>query len=358
MGLITNQTGVDSQGHSTVDILAKAPNVRLIALFSPEHGLRGTVEHGQTVLDAYDPKTHLPVYSLYGATQKPTLEMLNAIDVLVFDMQDVGARFYTYLTTMGLAMEAASDRGIDFIVLDRPNPLGGAVVEGPVLDLKYRHFTAYYAVPIRHGFTAGELAGWYKQTAHLKTPLKVIRMTNWKRTYLWKETGLEFIPPSPNIRNPKAAFLYAGIGMFEATNLSVGRGTPFPFETIGAPWIDGKVLAARLNDLDIPGVRFKKIVFTPTQDVHQGLLCSGVQIHLARKYAQVRSVDLFVQIACLLRELHPQAFQLRWDEIARVTGTQEFEKMYKDNRSASEILNVFHQSAEQFVKDRMKYLLY
>jgi uncharacterized protein YbbC (DUF1343 family) len=357
VGLITNQTGVDSNGTSTADLLAKAPRVKLIALFSPEHGIRGTVEHGQEIGDTVDARTHLPVYSLYGAMQRPTPEMLNGIDVLVFDMQDVGARYYTYLATMGMALEEAAHRGIEFMVLDRPNPVGGAVLEGPVADPKVRHITAYFSVPVRHGFTAGEMAQWYNQTEHLNGNVKVIPMIGWKRAMLWDESGLDFVGPSPNIQTPTQALLYSGIGMFEATNLSVGRGTPTPFQVVGAPWITGKNLVRRLNELTLPGVKFKRTWFTPTKELYAGQLCSGVTINVVDP-ERVRPVDIFVQIALLLRELYPNDFQLRWDEIARVTGTGDFEKMYRNNQSAADILNAFNKSAAEFAKDRDKYLLY
>ncbi|MFA5975560.1 MAG: DUF1343 domain-containing protein [Elusimicrobiota bacterium] len=357
VGLITNQTGVSSRGPSTADLLAKVPGVKLIALFSPEHGIRGTSEHGQPIGDTVDPKIHLPVYSLYGATQRPLPEMLNAMDVLIFDMQDVGVRYYTYLATMGMAMEAVAKRGITFMVLDRPNPLGGAIVEGQVLDPRIRHFTAYYSIPVRHGFTAGELAGWYNKTANLNANLQVIPVTGWKREEPWSETGLTFIPPSPNIQNPVAALLYSGIGMFEATNVSVGRGTDTPFEHIGAPWMNGKLLAERLNQLKLPGVTFLPTIFSPEKDLYESRLCSGVRIVVIDPQ-QVRPVDLFAQIACLLRELSPKDFQLRWLEVARVTGSQDFEHLYQQNRPAAEILEVFHKSAEQFLSDRKAFLLY
>jgi len=357
VGLITNQTGVDSHGRSTADLLAKAPGVKLVALFSPEHGIRGTSEAGEIVGDTIDAKLHLPVYSLYGAIQKPTAPMLNSIDVLVFDMQDVGVRFYTYLTTMGMAMEEAAQRGIGFMVLDRPDPLGGSAVEGQVLDPRIQHFTAYYQIPVRHGFTAGELAQWYNQTHKLGVSLTVVPMKNWKRDMLWTQTGLHFVPPSPNIRNPTCALLYAGIGMFEATNVAVGRGTDFPFELFGAPWISGEVLAKRLNDLQLPGLQFSPTLFTPTVDNYQGQLCSGVRIKVIDSKL-VRPIDLFVQIACLFRELWPNDFKPRWDEVARVTGSQDFEHLYIQNKPAAEILDVFHKSAEEFVKSRQTYLLY
>jgi uncharacterized protein YbbC (DUF1343 family) len=357
VGLITNQTGVDSNGESTADVLAKAPRVRLIALFSPEHGIRGTVEHGQQIGDAIDPETHLPVYSLYGQVQRPSPEMLNAVDTLVFDMQDVGARFYTYVTTMGMAMEEAARRDIEFVVLDRPNPVGGAVVEGPPADAKVRHFTAYYSIPIRHGFTAGELAQWYNETAHLGAKVKVIPMIGWTRTMLWEQTGLHFIPPSPNIRSPTEALLYSGLGMFEATNLSVGRGTSRPFEVIGAPWIKGKNLIRRLRQEKFPGVRFRRTAFIPTKDLYEGELCSGIDISVTDPLS-VRPVDLFVRISFILRELYPNDFQLRWPEIARVTGTFDFEKTYQNKQPVSDVLNAFHESAAQFAGDREKFLLY
>jgi uncharacterized protein YbbC (DUF1343 family) len=357
VGLITNQTGVDSKGRSTADLLAHAPGVKLVALFSPEHGIRGTHEAGQSVGDAIDPKLHLPVYSLYGSIQKPTPEMLNSMDVLVFDMQDVGARFYTYLTTMGMAMEAASQRGIAFMVLDRPNPSGGSIVEGQVLDSRIRHFTAYYQIPVRHGFTAGELAQWYNQTQKLGVPLTVIALRNWKRDALWDNTGLPFVPLSPNIRNSMEALLYSGVGMFEATNVSVGRGTDFPFEMIGAPWINAEILSKRLNDLQLPGLQFSPVSFTPTSDVYAGQLCMGVRIKVVNP-AVARPVDLFVQVCCLIRELWPKEFQPRWDEVARVTGSQDFEHLYEANKPAADILDVFHKSADDFTKARTPYLLY
>jgi uncharacterized protein YbbC (DUF1343 family) len=357
IGLITNQTGVDSKGDNTADVLAHAPRVRLVALFSPEHGIRGTVEHGQQIGDAIDTRTHLPVYSLYGAVQRPTPEMLNALDALVFDILVVGVRYYTYLATMGMALEEAARRNIEFIVLDRPNPLGGAVLEGPPADPEVRHITAYYEIPIRHGFTAGELAQWYNETAHLNAKVKVVPMIGWKRPMLWADTGLKFVAPSPNIQTPEQALLYAGIGMFEATNLAVGRGTDNPFHIVGAPWIKGKNFIRRLNSENIPGVKFRRITFTPSKDVYAGQSCNGVVIHITHP-AVLRPADIFVRIACILRELYPNEFQLRWDEVARVVGERDFEKMYKNNQPAQDIINVFHKKADKFAAGRDKFLLY
>ncbi len=357
VGLITNHTGVNLSGRSTADLLARAPEVKLVALFSPEHGIRGRQGHGESIGDTIDPELHLPVYSLYGAVKKPTPFMLNSIDVLVFDMQDVGARFYTYLTTMGMAMEAAEERGIAFVVLDRPNPVGGAIIEGQILDPRLRHFTAYYEVPVRHGLTAGELALWYKETHGLKVSLSVIPLKNWTREMTWADTGRTFLPPSPNIRNPTAEILYPGIGMFETMNVSVGRGTDYPFELFGAPWIDGKLLADRLNQLKLPGLQFQSALFTPEDDLYIGMLCSGVRIKVTNPKL-VRSVDLFVHIACLIRDLYPKELQPRWEEVARVAGSQDFEHLFIQNKSAIEIIDEFNKGANEFAKTRQPFLLY
>lgn len=357
VGLITNHTGVTRSGRSTADLLAHAPGVKLIALFSPEHGIRGKDKHGENVGDLIDPVLHLPVYSLYGSVRKPSPEMMNSIDVLVFDMQDVGARFYTYLTTMGMAMEAASERGIAFVVLDRPNPAGGSAVEGQVLDSSLRRFTAYYEIPVRHGMTAGEIAVWYKETHKIQLSLTVVPLKNWTRDMLWPDTGRVFVAPSPNIRNPTAALLYSGIGMFETMNISVGRGTETPFELIGAPWINAQALSERLEALKLPGLKFQPVTFTPSEDLYAGKSCSGVRIKVTDPKA-VRTIDLFVYIVTLVREFWPKELEPRWDEVALVTGSKEFQKMYEENKSALEIIQVFHQSADAFVASRQTFLLY
>jgi uncharacterized protein YbbC (DUF1343 family) len=272
-------------------------------------------------------------------------------------MQDVGARFYTYLTTMGLCMEAAAQRKIPFYVLDRPNPAGGDVVEGQVLDWRIRHFTAYFSVPVRHGFTAGELAKWYAKTANLDLDLTIIPAKGWSRPTLWDDTNLEFVPPSPNIRTPEAALVYSGIGMFEATNVAVGRGTETPFLLIGAPWMKGPEVANRLNHLRLPGVTFSSATFKPSKDLYANKLCKGVRIHVTDPHA-VRPVDWFVHASIILRDLSRKDYHLRWDEIARVTGSRDFESLYKSGRSAKDILDVFHKSAEKFKEERKPYLLY
>jgi uncharacterized protein YbbC (DUF1343 family) len=357
VGLITNHTGVDGQGASTADLLAHAPGVRLVALFSPEHGIRGEREGGEHVNDTVDLRTHLPVYSLYGATQKPSPIMLNAVDVLVFDIQDVGTRFYTYISTMGLAMEAAAQRGISVVILDRPNPIGGTIVEGEVLEHWVRHFTAYFSIPVRHGLTVGELARWYNDTAHLHLDLTVIPMTGWTRNMMAPDTNRAFVGPSPNIRTFTQALLYSGIGLFEATNVSVGRGTEMPFECIGAPWMHGPVLAEKLSALALPGIQVEPIEFVPKNDLYVGQLCSGVRFKVTDAKT-LRTMDLFIRIAFLLRDLNGRDFQMRSEEILRVTGTRNFEYTYKTGKSPESLLGAIHKSAEQFDKDRKPYLLY
>ncbi|OGR86146.1 MAG: hypothetical protein A3A86_03130 [Elusimicrobia bacterium RIFCSPLOWO2_01_FULL_60_11] len=237
VGLITNHTGMDSKGRSTIDVLHAAPGVKLVKLFSPEHGIRGRAEHGKAVEDGKDAKTGLPIFSLYGKTQRPTADMLKGLDALVFDIQDIGTRFYTYTTTLAYALEESARAGIEFVVLDRPNPLTGSIVEGVPLDPSIKHFTAYLQVPVRHGLTVGEIAKWHNGTAWIHARLTVVQMQGWSRPMSWEDTGLKFRPTSPNIRTVTAAVLYPGIGGFEATNLSVGRGTSEPFEVFGAPWI-------------------------------------------------------------------------------------------------------------------------
>jgi len=357
VGLITNHTAVDFRGMSTADLLQRAPGVKLVALFSPEHGIRGQREHGQVISDMIDPRTGLPVYSLYGETKRPTPAMLNAIDVLVYDIQDVGSRFYTYITTMGLAMEAAAQRNIAFVVLDRPNPVGGDILEGPPLDSSIKHFTAYFPIPARYGMTPGEVARWYKAKAGLDVDLQVVPLQGWSRRMLWPETKRSFVAPSPNIRTPMAALLYQGIGMFEATNLSVGRGTKTPFEIIGAPWLKGDDVARRLNALGLPGVRFQSESFTPTSDVFAKTLCSGIRFEVTDP-DKIRPVEVFVHISFLLRELNGKDFQLRSEDMLRMTGSRDFEKAYKSGKSADDVIEIFRKDAHAFEEERKPYLLY
>jgi uncharacterized protein YbbC (DUF1343 family) len=313
VGLVTNHTGLDRDGRSTIDLLhaASKAGVTLVALFSPEHGIRGALD--EKVGDGRDEKTGLPIYSLYGERRKPTAETLKGIDTLVFDIQDAGCRFYTYISTLGLVMEAATEHNVRVVVLDRPNPLGGLVVDGPVLDPRRESFVGYHALPVRHGLTIGELARLYNVERKLNCDLQVIAMTGWKRGDLFDRTGLRWVNPSPNLRSLTAALLYPGVGLLETTNLSVGRGTDRPFEWIGAPWLDGRRLAAALRDEELPGVRFVPLRLTPSSSVHKGKECDGVQI-IIDDWSRFEPLHTGMALACTLHRLYPDDWKLdRYD---------------------------------------------
>jgi uncharacterized protein YbbC (DUF1343 family) len=357
IGLITNHTGRDRRGKSTLDLLYSAPGVRVAAVFAPEHGLRGDARHGEEIRDGKDTKTGLPVYSLYGKNKRPSAEMLKGLDALVFDIQDIGTRFYTYTTTLAYAMEEAAKMNLEFIVLDRPNPISGAIVEGEPLDPSLRHFTAYLKVPVRHGFTVGEIANWYDKTAKLGSRLTVVKMDGWSRGLWWDQTGLKFRPTSPNIRSVTAAALYPGIGCFEATNISVGRGAKTPFELIRTPWINGEELAEKLNFLVPAGIEVEAARFTPKDDLYKGELCQGVRIKLKDRDA-ARPFDFFLQTFMVLTELYPEDFKPRWDEIALVTGSMTLKNMLDQRHSTETILQIVREKADRFAEDRKPYLLY
>ena len=263
VGLVTNHTGISADGTPSIDRLFGHPEIELVALFSPEHGIRGTAAPGERIDDAVDAATGLPIYSLYGATRRPTPAMLEGIDVLLFDIQDIGARYYTYVYTMAFAMEAAGEAGIPFVVLDRPNPVGGELVQGNVLDPAFASFVGLYPLPMRHGMTPGELARLFRDHFGVEAELTVVPMANWRREMDFADTGLPWRPPSPNLPDLESAFHYAGTCLFEGTNLSVGRGTARAFQWIGAPWLDGERLAALLSRAGLPGVRFHPARFVP-----------------------------------------------------------------------------------------------
>jgi len=302
VGLITNHTGLDRTGVSNVRLLAGAPGVTLRTLFSPEHGFAGTLDQA-VVRDSTHPGTGLKVVSLYGKTRRPTREMLAGLDTLVFDVQDVGARFYTYISTMGEAMQAAAEHGLRFVVLDRPNPITGLDVSGPVLDAGRECFVGFHRLPVRHGMTVGELAALLKTERGLDLDLHVVRMEGWHRSDFFDATGLRWVNPSPNMRSLTQALLYPGVGLLEATNLSVGRGTDTPFEVFGAPWVNETGLARHLNRARLPGVRFVPIRFTPDAGKYAGEDCGGVNVIITDRNA-FRSVRTGLEIARQLRHLY------------------------------------------------------
>ena len=307
VGLITNQTGIDSQGRRAVDLLAAAPQVKLRALFSPEHGITGLVD--ANVPHSRDAATGLAIWSLYGPGRRPSPEQLSGIDTLVFDIQDVGVRYYTYLTTLVYALEEGGRRGIQVMVLDRPNPITGSVVEGPLMDPDMRSFTAPHTIPVRTGMTMGEFAQMVVAERKLPVKLTVIPLENWQRTQWFDETGLTWVNPSPNIRNQTQALLYSGVGLLEATNLSVGRGTEMPFEVIGAPWItDPQVLADAMNARGLAGVQFHPVFFTPTSSVHAGRQVGGVRLEVTDRDALL-AVPVGLALGRELMERYPGSFR-------------------------------------------------
>jgi uncharacterized protein YbbC (DUF1343 family) len=355
VGLITNASGRSSDGQRTIDLLAHAPGVKLVALFSPEHGLEGSAADGAKVDSSHDASTGLPIYSLYGDVRRPTAQMLEGVDALVFDIQDVGARFYTYITTLGYCLEEAGKKGIDFYVLDRPNPIDGVEVDGPVLDPDQRSFTGYFPMPIRHGMTVGELAEMFNAENHLNVRLHVIKMQGWQRTDWFDETGQAWINPSPNLRNLTEEILYPGVCLVEGTNVSVGRGTDTPFEIMGAPWIDGTGLAAYLNGKKIQGVRFLPMDFTPLSGTFAGQVCHGVQIVLIDRQA-LEPTEMGVELLAALWRLSPQNFQL--DRTLRLIGSRKVLESIRTGQSPSRIWYDWQEDVERFKKVRAQYLLY
>lgn len=284
IGLVTNHTGTDRLLRQNADLMQQA-GFELTALFGPEHGIRGAADAGAAVADARDPVTGLPAYSLYGSTKKPTREMLRNVDVLVMDIWDIGVRYYTFPYTMAYCMEAAGEAGIPFVLLDRPNPIGGTVLEGNLLQERFSSFVGRFPIPIRHGLTLGELARLFNALFHISCDLTVIPCEGWHRSMFWDATGHPLVPASPNTTGLEMALLYAGTCLFEGTNWSEGRGTAKPFEVIGAPWVDAFRWAGELNSLDLPGVRFRPAWFTPSVSKHRGNQCQGVQVHILDRVA-------------------------------------------------------------------------
>lgn len=353
VGLVTNHCGVDRHGRTTIDLLHGAEGVTLVALFSPEHGIRGTAE--QKVADSKDVKTGLPIYSLYGDRRKPTAENLQGIDTLVFDIQDAGCRFYTYISTLGYVLEAAGQYKLRVVVLDRPNPIGGLVVEGPVLDPARESFIAFHALPIRHGMTVGELARLFNAERKLGADVELVPMEGWHRNDLYDRTGLHWNNPSPNLRNLTEALVYPGIGLLETTNLSVGRGTDRPFEWIGAPWLDGKHLAAALSRENLPGVRFMPLRLTPVASVYKGRSCDGVQI-IVDDWARFEPLQTGLVFASVLHKLYPDRWQIeRYDELLRHRATLEGIKQGLPYR---ELVKQWEPELLRFKEIRRRYLIY
>jgi uncharacterized protein YbbC (DUF1343 family) len=353
VGLITNQTGVDSAGRRTVDVLAHAPGVRLVALFSPEHGIAGVVD--ARVANSTDAATRLPVYSLFGDARRPTPEMLKDLDALVFDVQDAGVRFYTYITTMAYCMEAAAKAHISFVVLDRPDPLGGEAIEGPMLDPERTSFVGYFPMPVRYAMTLGEVARMFNAENKIGADLRVMSMKGWRRSETFGDTGIAWIAPSPNLRTPDAAFLYPGIEILQAAGVAVGRGTERPFEILGAPWIHAEELADTLNARKIAGVGFAPARFTPHEAPYKDQECEGVTIHLGDA-GLLRSMRMGLEISDALQRLYPQQFQL--GKMIALLGSQATIERLSRGDDPAQIEAAWSSELDRFRQMREKYLLY
>lgn len=363
VGLITNPTGVDQNLNSIVDLLYNDDDVNLVALYGPEHGVRGDAQAGEGVEYYIDEKTGLPVYSLYGDTRKPTPEMLEDVDVLVFDIQDVGARFYTYIYTMAYAMEAAAENDIEIIVLDRPNPISGDEVQGPVLDPDYASFVGMYPIPQRHGMTVGELATLFNEEFDIEANLRVMEMKGWKRSMYYDDTPLAWVLPSPNMPTPDTALVYPGTALIEGTNLSEGRGTTKPFELIGAPFIDGDALAEQLNDADLPGVRFRAAYFTPQSSKHAGELSGGIELYVTDREAY-QTIKTGLTIVKTVHDMYPDdfAFSAESDEgvsfFDNLIGNGWVREKIEAGASVGEITDKWDADLEAFSDVRRNYLIY
>ena len=358
VGLITNHTGIDRSRRPDIDLIATHPQLRLVALLAPEHGIRGQAGAGVRIDDEVDPKTGVPVYSLYLAEDRgPTPAMLKDVDVLVYDLQEVGGRTWTYVSTMALSMQAAAKKGIPFVVLDRPNPLGGEIVEGALLDPRFKSFVGMYPIPARHGMTVGELAKLFNEKYAIGCDLLVAEAANWRRSQLFDETGLPWVNPSPNLRSLAALRSYPGTVYFEGTNLTEGRGTDRPFEQIGAPWLDAPATAAEMNGLKLPGVRFEaaRVPVEPTAAKFPGQTIAAIRFHVtdARAYRPVRTSLLLIDA---IRRRHPREFA--WGPtIDRLTGSDKV-RAAVDGGTLAALLDEWDREAARFTEERKPYLLY
>ena len=358
-GLITNHTGRDRSGTPSIDLLADHPEVELVALFSPEHGIRGSAEAGVRIEGGVDERTGLPIHSLYGEIRAPTTEMLDGIDVLLFDIQDIGTRYYTYLSTMALAMEAAGEHDIPFVVLDRPNPIGGDPVHGNILDPAFSSFVGLYPIPMRHGLTAGEFARMAVGEFGVEVDLSIAAMDGWSRTMPYDDTGIPWIAPSPNMPSVESALHYPGTCLFEGTPISVGRGTDIAFQQLGAPWLDGEALAARLNALGVPDVRFIPVRFTPSSPGDGKF--GGTELGGVRLESAGPDYDPTLAALALLVEIKAMSgdqWSWRIGHFDRLAGTDALRAALDAGATYAELAEGWGDVLEDYLARRAEYLLY
>ena len=362
IGLITNHTGIDVRLRSNIDLLHQHPDFNLVALFGPEHGVRGNAAAGEHVDSYTDARTGLPVYSLYGDSRRPSSESLADIEALVFDILDCGCRYYTFVYTMAYTMQAAAAHGISYFVLDRPNPITGMQVEGNVLKMGFESFVGYYPIPMRHGLTVGELAKLFNDEFGIGCNLQVVPMSGWQRSMWWDQTGNPWVMPSPNLPTPEVSLVYAGTCLFEGTNLSEGRGTTKPFQIIGAPWVVAVDWAEALNDLGLGGIIFRQTYFTPTFSKHQGLLCGGVELHITDRDIFCPTLVALEMIA-VVRKLYPHSFA--WLEPSNgryffdlLAGTDQLRLDLERGVAPAEIVAGWEEELNAFVAVSNSYLIY
>jgi len=357
VGIVTNQTGMDSAGHRTIDLIAQTPGLKLSAIFSPEHGIAGAVDTTE-IADSRDAATGAPIYSVYGeneAKRRPTAAQLANVDVLLFDIQDAGVRFYTFETTLGYFLESAAQFGKRMVVADRPNPIGGTRIEGPTVDAGAESFVAYWQTPIRHGMTVGELAQMFNTERKINARLTIVPMEGWQRGDWFDSTGLLWQSPSPNLRSLIEAILYPGIGLIEQTKISVGRGTDTPFELVGAPFVDAVKLAAKLNGREIPGIRFTPIRFTPASSTYANESCGGVRF-LVTDREQMDPTELALEVVAALRELYPAEYKI--DELDKLLRNKATLDAITAGQDPQRISLDWQQANAAFATLRSKYLLY
>lgn len=361
VGLLTNSTGIDRDFRSAVDRLAEHPDIELVALFGPEHGVRGEAQAGEHVSTSRDVRTGLPIHSLYGDTRAPTAEMLSEVDAIVVDVQDIGVRYTTYLSTLAHVMTACAAKGIAVIILDRPNPLGGVMVRGNILEKGFESFVGIHTMPILHGLTIGEFGRLWARDMGLPKPV-VVEMDGWRRGDYFDDTGLPWVFPSPNLPTLESVLIYPGTCLIEGTNLSEGRGTTRPFEVVGAPWLEPEILSDELGRLDVPGVAFRPVWFTPVFSKHAGTRCGGVQVHVAERHA-LETVEFGVHLLRLLKELAPNDFA--WTPpagdrhfIDLLCGTDAVRLAIDDGSNLRPLLDGWKEDSLAFELSRRDILLY
>lgn len=368
LGIVTNHSAILSTGAHLVDTLVNLDEINVTALFGPEHGIRGNAPDGHSINDGIDSQTGIPVYSLYGKTRKPKKEMLKNVDLLIFDIQDIGARFYTYISTLHYTLISAAENNIPIIVLDRPNPINGVTVDGPIRTEEFKSFVAIAPIPIQHGMTIGELAIMFNQENwlgnELKADLEVIKITEWNREYYFDQCNLEWISPSPNMPNLETAILYPGMCLLEGINASEGRGTYSPFLTFGAPYINSKELLEELNKFQKSGIELSEITFTPvsipnmsTSPKYKNIECNGVKIDIVNK-KDVNALRFGIEVLYSIHKLYPKQFEFRRNWLDKLFGNTKLTEMLKNNSTPNEIFETWSTELSDFNKIRKNYLLY